>query len=1130
MNSVLINEIIRQGFAAKQFRIMKLCLLFLLCGVLQGFASSSYAQTTTLSMKLSDVSIEEVLNQIEEQSDFRFLFNKKMVNVSDKVSISVKKKDITQILDQLFEGQDVAYTISNKQIVLSHKNNVPSVAQQSKKVTGVVKDRNGETIIGANVVVKGTQNGVITDLDGKFSIEVANPNAVLQVSYIGYKPQESEVGNRSSIEFVLASSVEELDEIVVTALGIRREKKALGYAMQEIKTDGMSENRSESVANMLQGKVAGVQINQSTTGMGGSTRVVLRGTSSLSGNNQPLWVIDGIPVSDNTTGTANQWGGVDYSGAASEINPEDIESISVLKGANAAAMYGSRAQNGAIIVTTKKGKSGAMVIEYNGNLSFSEAYNPYEYQNEYGQGSAGVFSTNAKGSWGPKMDGKTTIANWRNEFYGDSNYSDYAYAPQKDYISDFYRTGSNYTNTLTASGGSDNLTARFSFSDSRNQGITPNHSLNRQYYDLNTQFTSKFIDLSAKVNFMRQKANNRPAQGEYGVMKMLINMPRSIRLQDLQNPVGQDGHIVNWSGPNNEYLNPYALTLPANGNRDIRNRLIGKVQMSAKFTDYLKLTGRVGVDWYNDQIKNYSTYVQSSQTSDGSQYWNTQATNQEFNADLMLNFDKQFNNFSVIANVGTATTYFTWNNLSGSSGIFNIPYLVALANGRNQTVSEGYSKQRVNSVLGNATVGYKSVVYLDVTARNDWSSTLPSNNWSYFYPSVSLSGIVSEMVDLPEQISFLKVRGSWAKVGNDTNPYVLYNVYTLGKTNGNILNATTSSTYPLYNLQPEETTSAEGGVEMRMFNGRLGFDVTYYNSNTVNQILNVTMPGSSGYELKSINAGKMASKGIEVMLTGTPIQTKDWNWDITLNWGMNRTECVELDPTLKRFVLGETRVGKVVVDEGGRFGDIVSKAYKRNAEGRILIGDNGMPISESDKVIGNMTPDWTGSFSTALRYKNVSFNALVDIRSGGSFISTTDMYACTAGTSAKTLVGRGAEGMVINGVLNSTGAENTKAVKAEDYYATIGGAYGIGEEFLYDASYAKLRELSLGYTLPASWLRNLPIKSVKLSAVGRDLFYIFKNAPVNPEGSFSREDYAQAFEYSSLPPTRSYGFTLNVKF
>jgi hypothetical protein len=290
------------------------------------------------------------------------------------------------------------------------------------------------------------------------------------------------------------------------------------------------------------------------------------------------------------------------------------------------------------------------------------------------------------------------------------------------------------------------------------------------------------------------------------------------------------------------------------------------------------------------------------------------------------------------------------------------------------------------------------------------------------------------------------------------------------------------------------------------------------------------MPGSSGYELKTINAGKMSSHGWEVMLTGTPIQTKDWNWDVTLNWGLNRTTCVELDPTLKRFVIGETRVGKVVVDEGGRFGDIVSKAYKRNADGRILIGDNGMPISETDKVIGNMTPDWTGSFSTSLRYKNVVFNALVDMHAGGDFISTTDMYACTAGTSAKTLAGRGSDGMVINGIMNSTGAENTKKVQAEDYYASIGGAYGIGEEFLYDASYGKLREMSLGYTFPASWLRNLPIKNVKVSAVGRDLFYIFKNAPVNPEGSFSREDYAQAFEYSSLPPTRSYGFTINVKF
>lgn len=1002
------------------------------------------------------------------------------------------------------------------------------VFSQNITLKGHVSDSHGIPLIGVTVVVKGTSNGTVTDLDGNYVLNNVSPTSEIEVSYVGTIKQVIPVNHREAIDVVLLEDSEVLDEVVVTALGIKREKKALGYAMQEVKTDGMTELRSESVANMLQGKIAGVQISQSSTGMGGSTRVVLRGTSSLTGANQPLWVVDGIPISDHQSGTASQWGGTDYSGAASEINPDDIASISVLKGANAAAIYGSRAQNGAIIVTTKKGQSGALKIEYNGNINFSQAYNPYSYQNEYGQGSNGVFSSNAKGSWGPKLDGSVTVKNWRKELYGEDDNEDYALVPQNDFIRSFYRTGTNYTNTLTASGGNDNLIARFSFSDSRNQGITPNHSLNRQYYDLNTQFTGKFIDLGVKVNFMRQKANNRPGQGEYGVMKSLINLPRSIRLEDLKNPVGKDGYIVNWSGPNNEYLNPYALTLPANGNKDIRNRFIGMIQMSAKFTDYLKLTGRVGMDWYNDQIKSYSTYIQSSTTANTSQYTNTQATNEEFNSDLILNYTKQFNAFDVSANIGAATTYYTWNNLSGSSGRFIVPYLVALANGNNQTVSEAYSKKRINSVLGNMSIGYKSMMYLDVTARNDWSSTLPPDNWSYFYPSVSLSGIISQMLNLPQQISFLKLRASWAKVGNDTYPYRLHNVYALGKTNGNILDASTPAVFPLYNLKPEETNSTEIGMELKMFDGRFGLDATYYTSNTINQILKVGMPGSSGYEYKNINAGKMASYGWEVMLTGVPVQTKNWIWDISLNWGMNRTKCVELDPTLKRFVIGETRVGKVVVDEGGRFGDIISKAYERNTDGRILIGENGMPITETDKKIGNMTPDWTGSIMSSLKYKNLSFAILIDGRMGGDFISTTDMYARTAGTSAKTIEGR--DGMIISGIVKSTGKENTKRVNAEDYYGSIGGAYGVGEEFLYDASYAKLRELSFGYTLPSSWLKNSAVNSVKVSLVGRDLFYIFKNAPVNPEGSFSREDYAQAFEYSSLPPTRSIGFSLNVKF
>lgn len=994
-------------------------------------------------------------------------------------------------------------------------------------ISGIVKDSNGEPLVGVNVVVKNTQHGTVSDLNGEFVLDVPNGNVVLEFSYVGYKSQDVALGGKTYISVILAEDTELLDEVVVTALGIKREKKALGYAMQEIKTDAMSEIKSPSVANLLQGKVAGVQISQTGAGLGSSTRIVLRGLNSLSGKNQPLWVVDGIPINDGQAEEAGQWGGLDFSGAAADINPDDIETISVLKGANAAALYGSRAQSGAIIITTKKGVKGQpLQIEYSGNINISDVYNSYDYQNIYSQGTNGVYSGDATSSWGEVMDGSRTVENWRYTKYGESGYSSYALLPQKDYIEEFYRTGVSYNNTLTVAGGGENLTARLSFTDSRNDGITPNHSINRQYYDLNTQFDNKYLTIGAKINFMRQKGNNRPGQGEYGIMQSLVRMPRGIRMVDLENPLGSDGYVQNWSGTSNEYLNPYALTMPENGNMDERNRIIGKLSATARFTDYLSLTGRVGVDWYNTLLKNYTAYVQKSTTA--SQYYHSQNTNQEFNADLMLNFNKGFGDFSVTANLGAATMNVKYNGLSGSSGLLNLPGLVTLGNGLNQTVSESYSKKEVHSVLGNAQVGYKSMVYLDVTGRNDWSSTLPSNNWSYFYPSVSLSAIISEMVALPSQISYLKLRGSWAQVGNDTSPYSLTNPYTLGLTIGDILNAQTSSTYPLDNLKPEETKSWEVGMDMRMFQGRIGLDVTYYKSNTTNQILSVGMPASSGYTSKRINAGQIQSSGAEVMLSLIPVQTKDWQWDVNLNWGTNTSKCISLDDAIKRFTLGSTRIGSVVVDEGGKFGDIVSIGYKRDDQGRILIDDNGYPIKVSDTTIGNILPDWTGSVASTLRYKNISFYTLVDIRQGGDFISMTDNYAKQSGTSAKTLEGR--DGMVVDGIVESTGEQNSKVITAENYYTNIAGPNGLGEAFLYKSSYIKMREMSIGYIFPSEWLRNLPIKSVKLSVVGRDLFFIKKDAPVNPESALTRSDYAQAFEYSSMPPTRSFGLTLNVKF
>lgn len=997
-------------------------------------------------------------------------------------------------------------------------------AQQRITITGTVKDVNGESIIGANVSVEGTTIGTITNIDGAFKLEVPE-NGKLTVSFIGYEKQTVNINKKQTFTITLKEDSEMLSEVVVTALGIKREKKALGYAMQEVKTDVFSENRSTNVSNLLQGKVAGVQISQSGSGVGGPTRIVLRGLNSLSGNNTPLWVVDGLPVLDNSNSNTQ----FSYSSGAADINPDDIESVSVLKGANAAALYGSRAQNGAIVITTKKGKEGKLQLEYNGYVSMSKAYDSYEFQDVYGQGTNGQYTVEATGSWGPKMTGQI-IPHWRNEFYGDDSYKEYAMLPQKDIIDDFFRTALNYTNSVSATGGNDKINARFSFTDTRNQGILPNESMNKQNYNLNVEMKSKYLTIGGKVSYFREKVKNRPETFYTSTWSHLIRMPRNIRLQDLQNPIGLDGYVVNWHGDDSEYRNPYGFIENGNGNELNRDRFQGQISVVGNITEWLKITGRIGLDRISDNTETYAVhYSKSENPKDLITITNT--ASEELNADLMLNFDKRFKDFSLTANVGIATNYNKFKSLAGESGKAIIPNFPALSNGESKLAIQDFSSKRINSILGNATLGYKGYAFLDVTARNDWSSTLPSSNWSYFYPSVSLSGVLSDIFELPKDY-FLKVRGSIAQVGNDTAPYALYNVYTLSALGNNTIGSS-SNTYPLADLKPEKTVSWELGVDYRMFGNRLGVDFTYYKSTTTDQILSMTVPTSSGYTSKKINAGKMESKGVELMVTGTPIQTKDWRWDVTLNWGKNTTRNVELDQKNKRYVFPLTtnvRVGKVVIDEGGKFGDIVSTAYKKNADGRILVGDNGLPLidTKSEKVIGNMMPDWTGSFGTTLAWKNIVFSALIDVRYGGQFLSMTDAYATGAGNSKRTLNGR--DGMVVNGIVESTGLENTKQVTAQEYYATIAGTYPVGEEFLHDATYVKLRELSIGYTLPKMWFKNTPINNVKVSVVGRDLFNIYKAAPVNAEFAQNSQDVFQAFELAALPSTRTIGFSLNVKF
>lgn len=670
--------------------------------------------------------------------------------------------------------------------------------EQRRTITGTVKDVNGESIIGANVSVEGTTLGTITDIDGAFKLD-APENGKLIISFIGYEKQEISINKKTNFSITLKEDSEMLSEVVVTALGIKREKKALGYAMQEVKTDVFSENRSTSVSNLLQGKVAGVQISQSGSGVGGPTRIVLRGLNSLSGNNTPLWVVDGLPVLDNSNSNTQ----FSYSSGAADINPDDIESISVLKGANAAALYGSRAQNGAIVITTKKGKEGKLQLEYNGYVSMSKAYDSYEFQDVYGQGTNGQYALEASGSWGPKMTGQM-IPNWRKELYGDESYKEYAMLPQKNIIDDFFRTALNYVNSVSATGGNEKMNARFSFTDTRNQGILPNESMNKQNYNLNVEIKNKYLTIGGKVSYFREKVKNRPETFYTGVWSHLIRLPRNIRLQDLQNPVGIDGYVVNWHGEDTEYRNPYGLIANGNGNELNRDRFQGQVTVVGNITDWLKITGRIGLDRISDNVETYMPYhAKAESPKDLMTVTNT--ASEELNADLMLNFDKRFKDFSLTANVGIATNYNKFKSLAGESGKAIIPNFVALSNGESKLAIQDFSSKRINSVLGNATLGYKGYAFLDVTARNDWSSTLPSSNWSYFYPSASLSGILSDIFELPKEY-FLKVRGSIAQVGNDTAPYALYNVYTL-EALGNHTVGSSSNTYPLADLKPEKTLS-----------------------------------------------------------------------------------------------------------------------------------------------------------------------------------------------------------------------------------------------------------------------------------------------------------------------------------
>lgn len=1025
--------------------------------------------------------------------------------------------------------------LANADNAVSGVATVTYTQQQTKAVSGVVTDSSGEPIIGANVLVKGTTNGTITDLDGNFTLEVP-AGAILQFSYIGFDTQEIPYKGEASLAISLTEDTQKIDEVVVTALGIKREKKALGYSMTELKGESLTQTRDANVANALAGKVAGLQVKQNGTGVGGSSRIVIRGNNSISGNNQPLVVVDGVPIDNFSGGTDDYWGNgnIDKGSGMSDISPDDIESMSVLKGPAAAALYGSRAGNGVVMITTKKGgTSKGWGINVNTNFTAENPMQTPDFQNVYGQGAAGEFNNNKAQNWGARMDGSTQ----------KMAMGDFAYAARDNNLyKDFLRTGTTWTNSVDLSKSSEDLTFRAGATRLDNKGVVPNSGMDRTSINLrSTAKMSKWLSADVKINYINQNTKNRIklAGDPDNIFLNYLSMPRSVGFSDYDSYRDNDwkradgkpaGYLIDTgANANNAYWSAYRNT-----NSDKKDRFIGFAALDFTFTDWLNLKLRTGMDNYTIQ---YGTI-----RATGNPYWENNGSMTEniekfteMNSDFLLTAKGNWNKFGIVGTVGGNIMYRNRSEYKEQSGEFVIPEFHSISNGKTHNGEYILTRKQINSLYATASMSWDDYLYLDLTARNDWSSTLPKDNASYFYPSVGVSWIFSQMINKMGgnlgPISFGKIRASWAQVGNDADAYMLRNYYDVSyDIKGGIYNASNATWMANPNLKNETINSWELGLELKAINNRIGLDVAYYKKNAKDQILQIDVPAATGFNKKMINAGNIENKGVEIALNATPLATETgFQWDTQLNWSKNINKVVSLTSDTKEQILNDASVTflKIVAHEGGSYGDIYGYAYQRDDAGNKIIGADGVPLKTDDMVLlGNNQPKWMMGWNNTFMYKNFVLNFMFDMRYGGDVYMGSIRSGSSTGSLAMTLDGR--DGMVIPGV-TTDGAPNTKEVRAESYWSGL-ASNNVTEAYMYDATNIRLRELSLGYNFPRTMLSKTPFTGIKLSFVARNLFMIYsKTKGFDPEAAYTSGN-AQGIEYGSMPSLRSLGFNINLAF
>lgn len=1062
---------------------------------------------------------------------------------------------------------------------------------QNRTVKGTVSDAQGEPIIGANVVIVGGTKGVITDLDGKYSIQVPENGAVLKFSYIGFKTKSfNVVKGKNVLNVTLEEDAVMLEQTVVTAMDLRRDEKSLSTAFQKMDVESMTENRDAGFVNMLAGKVAGLQVI--SNGAAGSATVRIRGANSISGNNQPLYVIDGVPIINDVTG-----GEIDYGNPANSINPDDIENIVVLKGANASALYGSDAANGAILITTKKaGQRNGLGVTYSTNVQFTEFSQYPIYQNIYGGGHINRFENNKANSFNgdvkvpydpnlpygiQRMGGYDNSRSWGMPMLGfqvvGRNGELKSYVPTPANTTSMYQTAYSWTNSVSIERATEHVSTRIGFTNLRSDDVLEGlNNLTRNAFNVRSNVKlTKSLDVDLNGRYTHENVKNRSYRNnsDRNPIYTLMDMPRDLSIQEMYPWKDENGKPTAL-----QFKSPVWM-LNELSNQDKKEWLLADVTVNYKITKDLKLRLKAALDLNMKEGYEFRNMYTPGDADGFYKEFTEKSRNYTYEA--MLSYNKTWKDFNISASVGANSQDFLFKKQNSEIGTLATSDFISLTN-NGATVKSWpeYNAKKKQAVYGTASIGYKDFIYVDVTGRNDWSSALPSDNRSYFYSSYGVSFVLTELVkNIPKDwLSYAKIRGSYAKVGNDTGFDQLLNGFSYNTSYlGDMAWFESENKRKTNSLKPESTTSFETGLDLRFLKDRASLSFTYYNKNTKNQILTSTINGVSGYGEALFNAGEVKNWGYEVTLGVVPFRNKDWEWKVDINWAKNNSEVVSLANGMDYMTL--TTVQNSVELRIVKGEPLVSlycrEPWKTNDEGQVLVGANGRPLSGEAKFLASVEPKWTGSIRTSLRWKDLTFSAMLDIRMGGHVWSETAFQSSRNAQSIMSLGGRTEHlfsDLILNegdqtgylGILDPKYVPNGKSniymdasrpkgmnipgavydssvpglagqpcqawIKPIDYWTNDSGKNG--ELYLYDASYVKLKEISLGYNIPKNWLRKIGfIQSMRVSAVGRNVAILHQKTPkgIDPEATSSM-GIQQGLERGFNLPTSSYGFDFKITF